>query len=86
MFGLITELIWVDFWIFIWSMNFLLMYFKILYDFMIRFYDLSLYYTFRAVSKIAILTTLDYILSLMGHNFGEFPDLISLGSPTYQAQ
>jgi hypothetical protein len=51
MFGLITELIWVDSWIFIWSMNFLLMYFKILYDFTIRFYDPSLYYTFRAVSK-----------------------------------
>jgi hypothetical protein len=34
-FGLITGLIWVDSWIFIWSMNFLLMYFKIPYDFTI---------------------------------------------------
>jgi hypothetical protein len=38
-------------WIFIWSMNFFLMYFKIPYNFTIRFYDPSLFCIFRAVSK-----------------------------------
>jgi hypothetical protein len=38
-------------WIFIWSMNFFLMYFKIPYDFTIRFYDPSLCEAFRAVLK-----------------------------------
>jgi len=32
-------------------MNFLLMYFKIPYDFTIRFYDPNLYCSFRAVLK-----------------------------------
>jgi hypothetical protein len=38
-------------WIFIWSINFYLMYFKIPYDFTIRFYDPSLFCIFYAVLK-----------------------------------
>jgi hypothetical protein len=38
-------------WIFIWSMNFFLIYFKIPYDFTICFYDPSLCEAFRAVLK-----------------------------------
>jgi len=38
-------------WIFIWSMNFFLMYFKIPYDFTIWFCDPSLICIFRAVLK-----------------------------------
>jgi len=54
--GLITGLIWVDSWIFIWSMNFLLMYFKIPYDFTILRSEFVLHFLCRI--KIMILITL----------------------------
>jgi hypothetical protein len=60
---LITGLIWVDSWIVelcIWNMNFLLMYFKIPYDFTILRSEFVLHFPCRV--KIVILTTLITII------------------------